>query len=332
MIGPSDPIDIIIPARGSVPWLTPALQSVCEQTYGTISVTVVDDGLESPDAVRHLGAQLFGPRFELLKNPARGISSALNAGVQNSRAAWIARMDADDIAHPRRIEQQLKFLASRGDGVIACGTQVRFINGLGKILGESGLPTDWPQINVEIYSRTCFVHSSMVFRREALVETPYRPCMDGAEDVDLILRLAERGQVLNLSEPLLDYRLHPSQESFRDRARATAIQELAFRLAFTRRHTARDPVDQCGELAEQFIHWRLSDPAYVRARIFLTALRYCKTYLMGRDIRGFSRMASTSIRSLPNNWSTLHTCWQVARKAGAALLAQPTPFVELNLP
>jgi hypothetical protein len=241
-------------------------------------------------------------------------------------------MDADDIAHPRRIEKQLTFLSSRRDVVIACGTQVRFINGLGKVLGESRLPTEWSQMKDQIYSRTSFVHSSMLFSREALLAVPYRPCMDGAEDVDLILRLTGKGQVVNLNEPLLDYRLHVSQESFRDRARATAIQELAFRLAFSRRRTNCDPLDRCGELAERFIHWRLSDPAYVRARTFLTALRYGKTYLMGKDIRGFSRMVSVSMKSLPTNWSSLRICCQVSRKAGGALLAQPTPFAELNLP
>ena len=332
MANVGDTVSVIIPARGAVPWLALALQSVSAQTHQTISVIVVDDELLMPEPIRALGAQLLGTRFQLLKNQGRGISAALNSGIQQSRATWIARMDADDIAHPRRIEQQLKFLSNRSDDVIACGTQVRFINGLGKVLVESRLPTAWSQITAQIYSRTCFVHSSMLFSREALLAVPYRPCMDGAEDVDLILRLAERGQVLNLSEPLLDYRLHVSQESFRDRARATAIQELAFRLAFTRRHTNHDPVDHCGELAERFIHWRLSDPAYVRARTFLTALRYGKTYLVGKDIRGFSRMVSMSMKSLPTNRSSLRICWQVARRAGGALLAQTTPFAELNLP
>lgn len=315
-----------------MPWLPLALKSLAAQTDQNISVTLVDDGLDRLEAVRALGVQLFGARFQLLKNPGRGISSALNSAIQQSHATWIARMDSDDIAHPPRLEQQLKFLSNRRDGLIACGTQVRFINALGKVLGESRLPTEWPQIKARIYSRTCFVHSTMVFAREALLAVPYRPCMDGAEDVDLILRLAEKGQVVNLNEPLLDYRLHATQESFRDRARATAIQELAFRLAFSRKRTNRDPVDYCGELAERFINWRLSDPAYVRARTFLTALRYGKTYLIGNDIREFCRMALMSVNSLPTSWSSLRLCWQVARKAGGALLTEPTPFAELNLP
>jgi glycosyltransferase involved in cell wall biosynthesis len=325
-------IDVVIPARGAVPWLSLALQSLAAQTLQATAVTVVDDGLENRAAAGNLGAQLFGARFQLLKNPGRGISVALNSAIQQSRAYWITRMDADDIARPYRLERQLAFLSNQDGRVLGCGTQVRFINCRGKMLGESRLPTDWSQIRSQMYSRTCFIHPSMVFRRDVLLATPYRPSMDGAEDVDLVLRLAEKGQVLNLDEPLLDYRLHTTQDSFRDRARATAIQEFAFRLALVRQRTNRDPLDDAGELAERFIRWRLSDPAYVQARTFLTALRYGRTFLAGVDIQGFIQAASTSLQSIPTSWTSLKISWHVARKAGAALLRQSTPFAELNQP
>ena len=61
--------------------------------------------------------------------------------------------------------------------------------------------------------------------------------MDGAEDADLLLRLSEKGKILNLNQPLLDYRIHPTQESFRWRPRHAAVQELAFRAALSRRRT-----------------------------------------------------------------------------------------------
>jgi len=327
-----DSIDVIIPARGPVPWLAMAMQSLAAQTLRPTWITVIDDGLESPSTVRDLGAQLFGSKFQLLKNPGRGISTALNAAVKNSCTTWIARMDADDVAHPYRLERQLAFLAYQSDQILGCGTQVRFINSSGKVLGRSSLPADWEQTSAQIYSRTCFVHSSMIFRRDALIATPYRPSMDGAEDVDLVLRLVEKGRVLNLDAPLLDYRLHTTQESFRDRARATAIQELAFRLALSRQKRNVDPLDHAGDLAERFIRWRLSDPAYIRARTFLTALRYAKTYLVGMDFQGFFQMTRVGLSTLPTSWSSLNISWQVARKAGAAFVNQATPYAELNLP
>jgi glycosyltransferase involved in cell wall biosynthesis len=325
-------VEIIIPVTATVPWLRHALESIAAQTLQPRSITVIDDAVEAPEVIHTLGTRLFSERFRLIKSSGHGISAALNTAIEASDAYWIARMDADDIAHPDRLSNQLDLLSAHSGRVIGCGTQVRFINSNNKILGHSYLPSEWSQIKQQIQSRTCFVHSSMIIRRDALIATPYRPSMDGAEDVDLILRLTEKGPVVNLNKALLDYRLHLTQESFRTRARTTAVQELAFRLAQSRRERKLDPLEAASDLAERFIQWRLSDPAYVRSRTFLTALRYGKAYLAGLDFRGFSQMILVGLRSVPTSWSSLHISWQVARRAGAALLNQPTPFAELNVP
>jgi glycosyltransferase involved in cell wall biosynthesis len=324
-------IEVVIPVTADVPWLLYSLESVARQSLQPRFITVVDDGVENPEAIRALGTRLFSDRFRLIKSLGQGISAALNTAIAASDAYWIARMDADDIAHPNRLSKQLNFLAT-DTGTIGCGSQIRYINSNNRILGYSSLPTEWSQITQTIQSRTCFVHSSMMIRRDVLLATPYRPSMDGAEDVDLILRLVEKGRIINLRDKLLDYRLHLAQESFRSRARGTAVQELAFRLALSRQLRKFDPLEHRADLADRFIQWRLSDPAYVRSRTFLTALRYGRTYLRGLDFRGFSQIAVVGLNSVPTSWSCMHISWQVARRAGAALLNQPTPFAELNVP
>jgi glycosyltransferase involved in cell wall biosynthesis len=331
MLDFSKTIDVVIPVTATAPWLRYALESIARQTLRPRFITVVDDGVDNPEFIRKLGTSLFSERFRLIKSPGQGISAALNSAIVASDAYWIARMDADDIAHRDRLNKQLGFLATHS-ATLGCGSQIRFINSSNRFLGYSNLPTEWSQITEQIQSRTCFVHSSMMIRRDALLNTPYRPSMDGAEDVDLILRLVEKGRVINLRDPLLDYRLHPTQESFRARARGTAVQELAFRLALSRKVRKYDPVEHASDLAERFIQWRLSDPAYVRSRTFLTALRYGRTYLRGLDFWGFSQMAFVGLHSIPTSWSCLNISWQVVRRAGAALLNQSTPFAELNVP
>lgn len=323
-------IDVIIPARGPVPWLMIALHSLAAQTLQPAWITIIDDGLESPSTVHDLGAQLFGTRFQFLKNPGRGISAALNAAVKQSRAYWIARMDADDVAHSHRLERQLIFLIAHSPDVVGCGTQVRFINAAGKPLGHSRLFTSWEEIVGRLRSQTCFIHSSLMIRREALMVTPYRPSLDGAEDVDLVLRLSQKGRIINLDDVLLDYRIHLTQESFRMRARHTAVQELAFRLAECKQETSRDPLENNPHLAETFVRWRLSTPGYIRARTALTALRYARTYLCGRDIQGFIQCAQIALRFLPITPASFRIVWGVYRHAGAALLDDTTPFEALN--
>jgi len=306
------------------------MQSIADQSLAPTCITLVNDGVDDARSVEKLGKDLFGERFQLLENDGHGISAALNTAIRHSSAEWIARMDADDVAHPQRLQRQLEFLKAQADGTIGCGTQVRFINADGVVLDRSRLPTAWQDIVKQIYCTTSFIHPTLVIRRDALLATPYRSQMDGAEDVDLILRLAEKNKLLNLSEALLDYRLDSTQESFRTRARQTALQELAFRLARARRKTGTDPLAVKPELAENFLRWRLSDPGYVETRYFLTGLRYMETYLRGKDLKRFTQVAVMSLKWLPTRLSSIRLGWRVARRAGAALLNQTTPFNELN--
>jgi glycosyltransferase involved in cell wall biosynthesis len=306
------------------------MQSIADQSLAPTCITLVNDGVDDARSVEKLGKDLFGERFQLLENDGHGISAALNTAIRHSSAEWIARMDADDVAHPQRLQRQLEFLKAQADSTIGCGTQVRFINADGVVLDRSRLPTAWQDIVKQIYCTTSFIHPTLVIRRDALLATPYRSQMDGAEDVDLILRLAEKNKLLNLGEALLDYRLDSTQESFRTRARQTALQELAFRLARARRKTGTDPLAVKPELAENFLRWRLSDPGYVETRYFLTGLRYMETYLRGKDLKRFTQVAVMSLKWLPTRLSSIRLGWRVARRAGAALLNQTTPFNELN--
>jgi glycosyltransferase involved in cell wall biosynthesis len=328
--GHFDSIDVIIPVRGDAPWLQLSLWSIASQSLQATTVTVIDDGVEDARAIGALGNHLLGERFRLLRSQGQGISAALNTGIQQSSAHWIARMDADDIAHPKRLEQQMLFLKNSPQDVLGCGTQVRFVNSKGHELEYSKLPSSWEEITSIMLARTCFVHPTLFMRRESLLQTPYRSTMDGAEDVDLLLRLSESGKIVNLNQVLLDYRIHVTQESFRLRARHTAIQELAFRLALSRRAENQDPLENEPELAEKFIRWRLSTPGYVRCRTFLTALRYMKTYFAGLDMNGFAQTARLGLKSLPLSPSALSIAWRIYQKAGAGLLDDVTPFNSLN--
>jgi glycosyltransferase involved in cell wall biosynthesis len=331
ILGHHDSVDVIIPARGLTPWLQLALSSIASQSLQPTAITVVDDGLENASSVERLGEQLFGTRFRLLRNQGTGISAALNTGVQQSTVQWIARMDVDDISHPSRLKQQILFLNRSPENVLGCGTQVRFVNSTGQELETSALPTSWEDISRHILSRTCFVHPTLVLRRDALLQNPYRSVLDGAEDLDLVLRLSERGTLLNVNQMLLDYRIHFRQESVRARARQTAIQELAFRLALQRRQGKSDPVDSDPSLAEEFIRWRLSTTGYIRSRTFLTAVRYMKTYWSGRDFRGLTQYFRLCLGSLPLTPAAISIAWRVYQKAGAALIDSITPFDALNI-
>ena len=113
------------------------MQSIADQSLAPTCITLVDDGVDDARSVEKLGKDLFGERFQLLENDGHGISAALNTAIRHSSAEWIARMDADDVAHPQRLQRQLEFLKAQADSTIGCGTQVRFINADGVVLDRS---------------------------------------------------------------------------------------------------------------------------------------------------------------------------------------------------
>ena len=157
-------VDVIIPSRGDTPWLELSLTSIASQSMQPTAIILIDDGLSQAISTEDLGRKLFGRRFRLIKNPGQGISSALNTGIRQSSARWIARMDADDIAHPNRLRQQLDFLATAPKDILGCGSQVRFINTTGRVLGSSHLPES-SDMRKPLLQKTCFVHSTLMIRR-----------------------------------------------------------------------------------------------------------------------------------------------------------------------
>lgn len=325
-------IEIIIPVKGACIWFETALQSLAGQTRKADCITIIDDGLLEAEKTTLVCQKLFGGSCRLIKNRGHGISDALNTGIRESGCDWIARMDADDIAFPQRLERQIAFLESPpGRDVVGCGTQAEYINEAGKCIGHVRNPESWEEIQHTIVKKSCFVHPSLMLRRETLLQTPYRKVFDGAEDFDLILRIAETGKIINLGSVLLKYRMHYLQSSYFNRPRQTALQELAIRLHYIRCSGRADPVDLHPEFAEQFVRWRLSQRGYSGTRILLTMLRYLGLYLKGGD---YSRI----LPMLKNIWDvgahshlSLDVGRRVIKDAGAAFVHDVTPFDRLNI-
>lgn len=323
-------IDVLIPARGDCPWLADALESIARQTLLPDSVILVDDGLSRPGEADENGACLLAGRYRRITNRGSGIAAALNTGVDSSRATWIARMDADDVAHPQRLEKQYQWLATAGSDAVGCGCQVRLIDDRGRALGTSHYPLGWAEIKQQLLRHSCFAHPTMVLRRETIQAIPYRSALDGAEDVDLVLRLSEHGRLENLESALLDYRIHVSQQNFLDRARQTALQELAFRLAMARSATGEDPLAHDPGLAQRFVEWRTVQPGYAQARKALTAFRYLRHFLRGGNLAASSKCLRVLARSRPWQRDVLGWVKRIHSEGPGGFANDTCPFALLN--
>lgn len=189
------PISAVIPAFNSAGTIGRAVESVLGQTCRPAEVIVVDDGStdETADVVRHYDGQV-----RLLQQKNSGPAAARNRGIENSRHAWVALLDADDAWLPEKLQRQLPLLA-RDVALVHCYT----VNDTEKFQGELNFARLW----AHNYIGT----STVILNRQlTLAVGGFREdrALMGAEDYHLWLRLAATGrrivtlrQELSLYEP-----------------------------------------------------------------------------------------------------------------------------------
>ena len=211
---------IVLPVHDGAATLGAAIESIRRQSHGHWELLVVDDGSsdDSPDiASAHAEAD---PRVRLLPAGRVGLVRALRYGCDAARGAYIARMDADDVSMPDRLERQLALM--RGDDAIAlCGTHVTDITpGDGRRRYTRWLNSlrTHEDIIRNILIECPLAHPTFVMRREALESVGGYRDNGWPEDYDLVLRLWAAGRRLAVvgGDPLLGWRDSPTRLSRTD--------------------------------------------------------------------------------------------------------------------
>jgi len=220
MTAPS--VSILLPFRDASETLPECLASIRAQTLGDYELLCIDDGSTDtgPRLIRALAAA--DPRIRLSANPGRGLVQALNHGLAIARAPLVARMDADDLMHPRRLARQLS--AMRADpGITVLASRVEAFSDTGLTDGFRDYVA-WQNrcvsaraIAGDIYLEAPVAHPSVMLRRSAVVTAGgYR---QGAfpEDYELWLRLLQAGyRIEKLPQTLLRWRDHAGRLSRQD--------------------------------------------------------------------------------------------------------------------
>lgn len=237
-----------MPVLNAEPYLREAVESVLGQSLADLELVAIDDG--STDASPSLLAEYerADPRVRVVTLEHSGLTRALNAGVAASSAPYIARMDADDVALPDRLERQVRYLDEHRDVGVVGGAYV-LVDGGGRTLGTVRPPRGDRRLQHALTRYNCFLHATVTIRRAALDEVGgYR--LQNAEDYDLWLRIAERYRLAALEEPVLLYRQHGEQFSVA-RIRSQTFGNLAVRAAARiRRSGGGDPLTDAGPLDE----------------------------------------------------------------------------------
>jgi glycosyltransferase involved in cell wall biosynthesis len=222
-------ISVLMPVYNAGRYVAEAVESILAQTLEDFEFLIIDDGSKdrSPEILRGYAAR--DPRIRLVSRPNTGIVGALNEGLGLARGELVARMDADDVALPSRLATQLRYMEDHPECVMV-GSRVLVIDPEGMPLTIMSDALTHEQI-VEgfLAGRGQLVHHpAVMYRRRVVLEIgAYRPIFDESEDLDLFLRLAEVGRIVNLEEPLLKYREHMAKAS---RAKVVRVEENSRRI------------------------------------------------------------------------------------------------------
>jgi GT2 family glycosyltransferase len=185
--------------------LREAIDSILRQTFTSFELIVVDDG--STDGTAAILQSYVDPRLRVLTNTVnQGLSRSLNAGIALARGRYIARLDADDVAHPERLAKQVDFIERYPD-VSLLGAWCTLVDDDGRRIGERRGPCTDAEIRWTLQFCTPFAHSSVMFRRPSgSAGGPYDESLVYAMDYDLWSRLAAAGRAACLDELLVCWR------------------------------------------------------------------------------------------------------------------------------
>ncbi len=224
-------VSVVLPIHNAEKYLLEAVESILTQTFADFELILVDDG--STDHSPVILDTLKDPRIIRLRNEKNsGVVASLNLGISVASGRYIARMDADDVSLPERLEKQVKYLEAHPEiGVLGTGILTRVeVDPIQE--GVAIFPSQDKCIRWMLCFRSAVAHVTAVYRRNLVVESGlYRHEFLFAEDYDLWVRLISKTQFSNLSEPLVlvRYYVGSSSQLHRDlqRKRGQEIQQRA---------------------------------------------------------------------------------------------------------
>lgn len=205
-------ISVVIPVYNGAKYLAASIRSVLEQSFTDFEVLVIDDG--STDDTEQIVHSFPDKRIRYIKRQHDYIAS-LNYGMEQARAPYIARMDADDMMHPDRLRIQYNIMEQEPT-IDICGTWFTVFQE-GNMAKKHVVPTYKGLVKdpvLTLLDKNILCHPSVLIRKSFLLKhhLSYEPEFCYAEDYRLWMEAAKRGAVIYV-EPtsLLYYRISDNQ-------------------------------------------------------------------------------------------------------------------------
>ena len=261
-------ISVVMPVYNVERYVASAIESILNQTFADFEFLIIDDGSTDGSLKIIQDYAKRDGRMNVISRANTGQTRAMNELIELSRSEFIARMDGDDIAMPNRFQLQLDCLKNHPD-VVAVGGGVAWIDQDGDEI--CNFPTRQTHDEIDAAHMAgvggAVSQPAAMFRKSALLAVGgMREDTHLAEDVDLFLRLAEHGKLMNLPEIVLKWRLHPGSTGATKTKRQAIVKDRVVREAHERRGIAytaapavveADQIERPGDTQRMWAWWAL---------------------------------------------------------------------------
>jgi glycosyltransferase involved in cell wall biosynthesis len=213
-------VSVLLPVYDAERYLDEAVESILAQTFSDFELLAIDDGSRDSSVARLESYARSDSRVRVVRQTHAGLVATLNAGLALARGELIARMDADDVSLPDRLSLQVSALAARSD-IVCMGGGFDVIDAKNRLLNRVVPPSEHAAIlAMALVGRSPICGSNAMYRRREVVAIGgYDAAAGFAEDLDLWLRLAERGQLANHPGVISRVRFHDASQSATEQER-----------------------------------------------------------------------------------------------------------------
>lgn len=198
-------VSVVMSAFNEEKYIVESINSILNQTYSNIEVIIIDDA-STDKTVEKIG-QIRDDRIRLYVNEKnRKLAHNLNFAIDMAKGSYIARMDADDIAIPDRIEKQVNFMEKN--------QHIDVLGAFAVCFGDSTAKMEYPNsheaIKVSLLFENALCHPLVMLRKSSFVEK-YNESYAASQDYELWSRMIWHKNFYNMGDVLLKYRVHNGQ-------------------------------------------------------------------------------------------------------------------------
>lgn len=227
MAGKVKNISVLMPAYNCAKYISASIRSVLNQTYKDFELIIINDG--STDNTGEIIKSFADERIKYFKTENKGTAAALNFGIGKCKYEWIARIDADDLNVPERLERQVKFIEENPGYDVISGWSVYFKDPA-KILFLLREPIEHADIYDYLDLHNPLNQSGLIYRKSVIKKEKYNESFRLNEDFELFHRIKDKVRFYNLPEFLVYIRVSSSSKSAN--ADNSNVYDMLFNPAF----------------------------------------------------------------------------------------------------